>query len=100
MISIDIVNIDYIYKGVLNKLTSQILVRIDKDLKEKIQRLSHLERKSVSEKIRELLTDYVSEHNMESAMKELWDEIGQAIKKKGYKESDVKRLIKEARSGR
>jgi hypothetical protein len=79
-------------------MPSQLLIRIDDDLKEKIRRLSHLEKKSVSEKIRELVAEYVAEHDMESALKDLWNDIGQAIKKKGYKESDVKRLIKEARS--
>jgi hypothetical protein len=79
-------------------MTSQILVRVDKELKEKFQKLTGIERKSVNEKVRELMEEYVKEHSMESAMKTLWDEIGRSMKKKGYKESDVAKMIRKARS--
>lgn len=81
-------------------MTSQILVRIDSELKEKIQRLSHFEKKSVNEKIRELVAEYVKEHDMEASMKALWDEAGRDLKKRGHKASDVRRMIKEARSAK
>jgi len=81
-------------------MTSQILVRVDRELKEKFQRLTGIERKSVNEKVRELMEEYVREHSMEPAMKKLWDEIGRSMKKKGYKESDVEKMIRKARSGK
>lgn len=81
-------------------MTSQILVRVDNELKEKFQRLSGIERKSVNEKVRELMEEYVREHSMESAMKNLWDDIGRSLKKKGYKESDVGRMIKKVRTAK
>ncbi len=52
-------------------MTSQILVRVDKDIKDKFQRLSRFEHKSVNEKLCELIKDYVEEHNIENAMKGL-----------------------------
>jgi hypothetical protein len=79
-------------------MTSQILVRVDKELKDKFQRLSGTERKSVNEKLRELMEEYVREHSLEPSMKTLWDEVGQSLKKKGYKESDVKKMIRKVRS--
>jgi hypothetical protein len=81
-------------------MTSQILVRVDKELKDKFQRLTGRERKSVNEKVRELMEEYVREHSMEPAMKNLWDEIGRSMKKKGYKVSDVEKMIKKARSAK
>lgn len=81
-------------------MTSQILVRVDKDLKVKFQRLTSLERKSVNEKLRELIEAYVREHSIDATMKELWDEIGDSIKRKGYKESDVRKMIEKVRSAR
>ena len=81
-------------------MTSQILVRVDKELKEKFQRLTGIERKSVNEKVRELMEEYVREHSMESAMKNIWEEIGRSMKKKGYKESDVDKMIKKVRSAK
>jgi hypothetical protein len=81
-------------------MTSQILVRVDKELKEKFQRLTGLERKSVNEKVRELMEVYVREHSMEATMANLWDEIGRSMQKKGYKESDVGKMIKKVRSAK
>jgi hypothetical protein len=46
------------------------------------------------------MEDYVKDHNMEAAMRSLWDEIGQSLRKKGYKASDVNKKIKEVRTGR
>jgi predicted DNA-binding protein len=81
-------------------MTTQILIRVDEDLKNTLHRLSRLEQKSLNEKIRELIEEYVREHNMETAMKNLWDEIGESLKKKGYKKSDVDKMIKKARAGK
>ena len=81
-------------------MTSQILVRVDKDVKDKLQRLSRFEHKSVNEKLRELMKDYVEEHNIENAMKGLWNEIGSSLKTKGYKVSDVEKTIRKVRSGK
>ncbi len=79
---------------------SQVLIRVDKELKDKFQQMSRREQKSVNEKVRELMEEYVKEHDMETAMRSLWDEIGQSLKKKGYKASDVGKMIKEVRKGR
>ena len=81
-------------------MTSQILVRVDRELKEKFQRLTGIERKSVNEKVRELMEEYVREHSMESTMKNLWDEIGRSMKKKGYQQSDVEKMIRKTRTAR
>ncbi len=81
-------------------MASQILIRVDKELKQKFQRLSKLENKSVNEKIKELMDQYVQEHDMESALRRLWSEIGSSLKKKGYKAKDVERIIREVRSER
>ncbi len=81
-------------------MVSQILIRVDKDLKDKFQRLSRMEQKSVNEKLRELMGEYVRDHNMEAAMRSLWDEIGESLTKKGYKASDVNKMIKEVRKDR
>jgi predicted DNA-binding protein len=81
-------------------MVSQVLIRVDKGLKDKFQRLSRTEQKSINEKVRELMEEYVKEHDMEAAMRSLWDEIGRSLKKKGYKASDVDKVIKEVRTGR
>lgn len=81
-------------------MVSQILIRVDKELKDQFRRLSRTEQKSVNEKVRELMEEYVKDHNMEAAMRSLWDEIGQSLRKKKYKASDVNKMIKEVRADR
>jgi hypothetical protein len=81
-------------------MVSQILIRVDKELKDQFRRLSRTEQKSVNEKVRELKEEYVKDHNMEAAMRSLWDEIGQSLRKKEYKASDVNKMVKEVRTGR
>ena len=81
-------------------MVSQILIRVDKELKDQFRRLSRTEQKSVNEKVRELMEEYVKDHDMEAAMRSLWDEIGQSLRKKGYKASGVNKMIKEVRAGR
>ena len=81
-------------------MVSQMLIRVDKELKDKFQRLSRTEQKSVNEKVRDLMEEYVRDHDMEAAMRSLWDEIGQSLRKKGYKASDVNKIIKEVRTSR
>jgi len=81
-------------------MNSQILVRVDKNTKEKFQQLSRFEHKSVNEKLRELMRDYVEEHNIERAMKGLWNEIGGSLKNKGYKVSNVEKTIRKIRSSK
>jgi predicted DNA-binding protein len=81
-------------------MVSQVLIRVDQELKDKFRRLSRTEQKSVNEKVRELMEEYVKEHDMEAAMRSLWDEIGQSLRKKGYKASDVNKMIKRVRTGR
>ena len=81
-------------------MVSQVLIRVDKELKDKFQRLSGREQKSVNQKVRELMEEYVREHDMEAAMRSLWDEIGLSLRQKGYKASDVSKMVKEVRSGR
>jgi len=81
-------------------MVSQVLIRVDKELKDKFQRLSRTEQKSINEKVRELMEAYVNEHDIEAAMRNLWDEIGQSLRKKGYKASDVNKMVKQVRRGR
>jgi len=81
-------------------MATQILIRVDEDLKRKVQKLARAEQKSVTQKIREILYQYVEEHDIERSLKSLWKEIGEEIKKAGYKPSDVNRIIKEVRSGK
>jgi len=79
-------------------LSFPLLIRVDEEIKRKVQQLARAEQKSVTQKIREILYQYVEDHDIEKSLKSLWKEIGEEMKKAGYKPSDVDRIVREARS--
>ncbi len=76
----------------------QLVLRIDPELKEKARRIARSEGKTLSDVVRELLTEYITTRNPESYIKELWDRIGFKLKSKGYKPTDVEKVISEIRN--
>jgi len=76
----------------------QLVLRIDPELKQKARRIARSEGKTLSDVVRELLTEYVTARNPENYIRELWDRIGSKLKAKGYKAADVERIISEIRN--
>ena len=70
-------------------MSTQMIVRINPELKNKVNRLAKAEGKSVSEVVRELLEDYV---------KNLWHRIGDKLVSRKVGPKDVQRAIQEARA--
>jgi len=77
-------------------METQMIVRIDEELKNKFTRIVKLEGKSQSVKTRELIREYVEKNDMESYVGELWDRIGRKIRKQ-YSLKDVPRIIADVR---
>ena len=78
-------------------MEKQMVIRIDKQIKDKFSKITRIEGKTASEKIRELVNAYIAENDLSSVVDDLWDRISKKIKKKGLKESDIEPAIKEAR---
>ncbi len=78
-------------------MTTQMIVRIDPDLKAKVNNFAKVEGKSVSEVVRELLEEYVKNRDIGSYIDNLWDRIGGKLASSGVGPKDVKRVIREVR---
>ena len=78
-------------------MTTQMIVRIDPDLKAKVNNFAKVEGKSVSEVVRELLEEYVKNRDIGSYIDNLWDRIGGKLASSGIGPKDVKRVIREVR---
>ena len=78
-------------------MTTQMIVRIDPDLKAKVNNFAKIEGKSVSEVVRELLEEYVKNRDIGSYIDNLWDRIGGKLASSGVGPKDVKRVIREVR---
>ena len=81
-------------------MTTQMIVRIDPELKTKVSNLAKSEGKRVSEVVRELLEDYVRDRDIGSYVDNLWSRMGDKIAARGLTLKDVARVIKEVRAKR
>ena len=79
-------------------MAKQMVIRIDDETKERFQRVSRMEGKSASEKLRELIENYVRKADISLVVDDLWERIGAKAKEKGVGEKDVERIIRETRA--
>ena len=78
-------------------MSTQMIVRIEPDLKNKVNRFAKAEGKTTSEVVRELLEDYVRSRDIGAYIDDLWDRIGKKLKSKRIGPDEIQRIIKEVR---
>ena len=81
-------------------MTRQMVVRIDDETRERFQRVSRMEGKTASEKMRELIENFVRKADLSQVVDDLWDRIGAKADKQGVTAKDVDRIIRETRASR
>ena len=81
-------------------MSDQMLLRIDPELKAKLDRLARAEGKTSSGMVRELITEYVKERDISGYIDGLWDRVGAKLKAKGVGLDKVGQAIKDARRRR
>jgi predicted DNA-binding protein len=79
-------------------MTTQMIVRIDPQLKNKVNSLAKAEGKSVSEVVRELLEDYVKDRDIGLYIDDLWQRIGDKLSSRKIGPQEIQRAIKEVRA--
>jgi hypothetical protein len=77
-----------------------MLIRIDPELKAKLDRLARAEGKSSSGMVRELIADYVKERDIGAYVDGLWDRVGAKLKAKGVDAAKVGQAVKDVRRRR
>ena len=78
-------------------MSDQLLIRIDPELKKRLDRLSRAEGTTTSHMVRELIRDYVKQRDISGYINGLWERIGKKLRARGAKPTDIKRAIVEAR---
>lgn len=78
-------------------MSDQLLIRIDPDLKKKLEQLSRAEGKTSSGVVRELIGDYIKRRDISGYIDGLWDRIGKKLGGRGAKKVDIDRAVAEAR---
>jgi predicted transcriptional regulator len=79
-------------------MSTQMIVRIDPDLKNKVNSLAKAEGKSVSEVVRELLEGYVKNRDIGPYIDDLWQRIGHRLASRKIGPREVQRTIREVRA--
>jgi predicted DNA-binding protein len=81
-------------------MTDQMIIRIDADLKARLNRLARAEGKATSQMVRELIRDYVKERDIGVYIDGLWERIGTKLTKRGVRPADIGKAIGRTRKGR
>ena len=79
-------------------MATQMIIRVEPSLKDKVSRLAKSEGKNLSELVRELLEKYTKERDMGAYIDNLWTKIGSNLSKNNISESDIENAIKQVRS--
>lgn len=78
-------------------MATQMMMRLDADLKKKLQKQARMEGKTTSQMMRELIENYLRERDIGSYIDDLWNRIGGALKSKGVAPRDVTGAVREVR---
>ena len=81
-------------------MSNQMIIRIEPEIKDRLTRLARIEGRTTSQKVRELIEEYIKERDIGSYIDDLWDRIGVKLKTKGAKPADINKAIKEVRKKR
>ena len=81
-------------------MTTQMIIRIDSETKNRLGKLARTEGKTTSQMVRDLIEDYIKEKDIGSYIDNLWGRIGGRLRAKGINQRDINRAIKESRKSR
>jgi predicted DNA-binding protein len=81
-------------------MTTQMIIRIDSGMKNRLNKLARMEGKTTSQMVRELIEDYLREKDIGTYIDDLWDRIGGKLRSKGINQRDIHGAIKESRKSR
>ena len=81
-------------------MSTQMIIRIDSQVKSRLNRLARVEGKTTSELVRGLIDDYIREKDIGTYIDDLWDRIGKKLRSRGVTRKDIPRVIKESRRSR
>ena len=77
---------------------TQLIVRLEDDLKSKLTKLAKAEGKPTSQVVRELVRNYVQERDLEGYIDDLWARTGKRLKSRNVRSRDIARAVKSVRA--
>lgn len=81
-------------------MSTQMIIRVDNEIKSKFAQIAKAEGKSVSLVVRELIEDYIQERDIETYIDDLWARVGKKLKAKGVTTGTIQKAIRETRAAK
>jgi len=81
-------------------MSTQMIIRIDPVLKDKVNRFARAEGKTTSDVVRELLEEYISSRDIAAYVDGLWEKIGTRLVSQGVTADRISEAIGEVRRGK
>lgn len=81
-------------------MEKQMVLRIDTDMKIKFQKIARMEAKTASEKMRELMEDYIARNDFAALIDQLLESISKKAQQRGITDADIEKAIRETRARR
>jgi len=78
-------------------MSTQMIIRIDDELKNRLNTLARIEGKTTSEMVRGLIEEYIKERDIGSYIDDLWNRIGKKLRSKGASTATIEKAIRAAR---
>jgi predicted DNA-binding protein len=78
-------------------MSTQMIIRIDEEVKNRLNKLARIEGKTTSEMVRELIEERIKERDIGAYIDDLWNRIGKKLKSKGVRPALIDRAIKASR---
>ena len=79
-------------------MSTQIIIRIDNEVKTRLNKLARIEGKTTSEMVRGLIEEYIKERDIGSYIDDLWDRTGKKLKSKGITPTAIEKAIRASRN--
>ncbi len=81
-------------------MSTQMIIRMEPELKDKVSRFARAEGKTTSEIVRELLVEYISSRDIAAHVDGLWARIREKLETQGITADRISETIQEARRSR
>jgi len=78
-------------------MSTHLIIRIDDEVKSRLNKLARLEGKTTSDLVRELIEERIKERDIGAYVDDLWKRIGGKLKSKGATPATVNESIRTSR---
>jgi predicted DNA-binding protein len=80
-------------------MTTQMLIKLDYEMKEKLSFLASKEGESVNSVVRKLIEEYINNKDISSHIDAVWQRIGNSMTLQNISPKDINKAIKAVRRG-